>query len=137
MSGEVSVLTDDQVTRDSDKGDTFDCLESVNDSCDDCVMCGHSVADTSSQLLPCLHTACTTCLMINSQIITCPRCIHTSDTCYTVTVTPAQVTDSKADVPHVSELEMARDQISETLIAAGQESLGKACHQFTNSRFWT
>ena len=111
-------ISHDTTLPDNDNGETFDCLESVGEGVEDgCVVCGNSMIDTCPQLLTCLHSACNTCIMFNSQTITCPRCKQTCETCHSVPVSTARASDTTTHVPHVSEclLEMARDQINDKI----------------------
>ena len=109
-------------TRDSDNGDTFDCLESVNDdeaTDDNCIVCGTVISDNSLHLLTCLHCACRTCTLFNSQTITCPRCKITSDTCNSVLIENSTSGVGEYDRGHVSEclLEMSREQLERKIPA--------------------
>jgi len=104
-------------TKDTDNGDTFECLEFVNEvNHSECVICGNKII-TRPHLLPCLHSACDTCIMFNAQTITCPRCKQTYDTSNSVLL--GSVTETNQHLSHVSEclLEMSRDQLETKLPA--------------------
>ena len=123
-SGSVRIVDiSHDTTRDTDNGDTFDCLESVNDdeaSEENCVVCGNVISDNCLHLLTCLHSACRTCTLFNSQTITCPRCKQTSDTCNTVLVENRSLSGSGETARgHVSEclLGMTRDQLDRKIPA--------------------
>ena len=110
-------------TRDSeDNGETFgDCLESAAEAQDEgCAVCGNELGPGSCpRLLTCLHAACSTCTLLNSVTITCPRCKQTSDTCHSVPVDtdPAPSVGGHAAPVRECLVEMARGQLEHQLPA--------------------